>query len=264
MRSSTRSCAASAGEIAGHGNHPGADAGEPGTVRAVTDDEQTAPASDTGETPIADWLGGLARSTGSPGGGAAAAVMLGIAAGLTSMVVGYSSAEGDDEAAALEGLSARAGELRARALQLADEDSVSSAAFGAAFALPKGTEREEAISTASVEAAGSSAAVGDAALGAIDDLEWLAEHGNRALIADVAVACGAARAAITGARTNVSFDLASLAATGSTLDDVRERHPELWSAAQRLDEGLRRIDELSSRFDHRAAPTVHHDTGASD
>ncbi|THG29947.1 cyclodeaminase/cyclohydrolase family protein [Naasia lichenicola] len=207
---------------------------------------------------LGEWLAGLARSTGSPGGGAAAAIMLAIAAGLTSMVAGYSRVEDGVLAARLADLTSRASARREDAVRLADEDAAGSKAFGAAFSLPDGAERIDAIRSASVVAAQSSRALGEAALEAIEDLEWLAEHGNRALVADVAVACGAIRAAITGARTNVSFDLASARSAGRTLDDVRADQPELWAAVTRFDEGIRRIDALAARIDGRAAPTDHH------
>ncbi len=207
---------------------------------------------------LGEWLSGLARSTGSPGGGAAAAIMLAIASGLTSMVAGYSRAEDDERASQLADLRSRAWARREHAVRLADQDAAGSKAFGAAFSLPDGDERIDAIRAASIVAAQSSRAVGEAAMEAIDDLEWLAEHGNRALVADVAVACGAIRAAITGARTNVSFDLASARSAGRTLDEVRADQPELWGAVTRFDEGIRRIDALAFRIDGRAAPTDHH------
>ena len=135
------------------------------------------------------------------------------------------------------------------------EEAAASKAFGAAFRLEPGKEREEAIRQASVEAAAASAVLGERAIDAIDDLAWLATRGNRALVADVVVAFGALRAAVAGARTNVSFDLGSLRSAGTSLDQVREQHPDLWAAVEKLNAAMERIDELTAAIDHRAAPT---------
>jgi formiminotetrahydrofolate cyclodeaminase len=180
--------------------------------------------------------------------------MLAIAASLTSMVAGYTEAE-EDQRRELAKLHARAHRLREAALRLADDDATASKAFGAAFRLEPGPEREDAIRRASVDAAKASAILGERAIDAIEDLGWLAANGNPALIADVVVAFGALRAAVTGARTNVSFDLAALATAETPLEHVREQHPALWAAVQHFNAALARVDELTAGIDHRAAPT---------
>lgn len=210
----------------------------------------------TQRSTVEEWTQGLSQSTGSPGGGAGAGVMLGIAASLTSMVAGYTEADPDRRERRAEILS-RAAELRETALQLADDDSAASHAFGAAFNLDKGPQRDEAIRQAAVGAAQSSAQLGEHAIAAIDDLAWLAEHGNKALIADVVVALGALRAAVAGARTNASFDLATLKSSGSTLEEIREQHPDLWVTVDTLGTAISHIDACAASVDDRAAPTSH-------
>ncbi|KRE91205.1 cyclodeaminase/cyclohydrolase family protein [Arthrobacter sp. Soil764] len=200
---------------------------------------------------VEEWTRALAESTGSPGGGAGTGLMLAVAASLTSMVAGYSGNDGGEPA----GIRTRARALRQEALRLADDDASASKTFGAAFRLEPGPDRDEAIRRASVDAAASSAVLGERAIAAIDDLAWLATNGNRSLVADVVVACGALRAAVAGARTNVSFDLGSLRSAGATLDQVREQHPDLWAAVEKLNGAMDRIDELTAAIDHRAAPT---------
>lgn len=200
---------------------------------------------------VEEWTRALAESTGSPGGGAGTGLMLAVAASLTSMVAGYSGDDGGEPA----GIRTRARALRQEALRLADDDASASKAFGAAFRLEPGPDRDEAIRRASVDAAASSAVLGERAIAAIDDLAWLATNGNRSLVADVVVAFGALRAAVAGARTNVSFDLGSLRSAGATLDQVREQHPDLWAAVEKLNGAMDRIDELTAAIDHRAAPT---------
>lgn len=203
---------------------------------------------------VEDWTRALAESSGSPGGGAGAGVMLAVAASLTSMVAGYTEAK-EDQRKELADIHTRARSLREAALRLADDDASASEAFGAAFRLDPGSEREDAIHQASVDAAKASAVLGERAMDAIGDLGWLASNGNPALIADVVVAFGALRAAITGARTNVSFDLAALTSAGDTLEQVREQHSGLWATVERLSAALERIDELTASINHRAVPT---------
>jgi formiminotetrahydrofolate cyclodeaminase len=170
------------------------------------------------------------------------------------MVAGYTDTD-EHQRAELDNVHARARSLREAALQLADDDSSASKAFGAAFRLEPGREREDAIHKASVEAAQASALLGGRAIDAIPDLEWLAANGNPALIADVVVAFGALRAALTGARTNVSYDLSTLTSAGATLEQIRHEHPDLWATVERLNAALDRIDKLTADIDHRAAPT---------
>ncbi|HEV7847878.1 MAG TPA: cyclodeaminase/cyclohydrolase family protein [Mycetocola sp.] len=204
---------------------------------------------------IDEWTEALAESTGSPGGGAASGVMLAIAYGLTSMVAGYTQLDGDLARECAE-LRERARAGRETALRLADQDAAASESFGSAFRLERGKQREDAIRDASVEAARASAALGKQGTDVVSDLEWLARHGNPALIADVAVACGALRAAIAGARTNISFDLGSLTSSGESLSDVRKRHPVLWETVEELDTVLGRIDRLSDEIEGHATPTT--------
>ncbi|WGM21555.1 cyclodeaminase/cyclohydrolase family protein [Paenarthrobacter sp. OM7] len=208
----------------------------------------------TQQSTVEEWTKSLAESTGSPGGGAGTGVMLSIAASLTSMVAGYTEAE-EAQREQLGDIHARAHALRQAALELADDDASASNAFGAAFRLDPGPERDAAIHQASVDAAKASAVLGERAINAIEDLGWLASNGNPALIADVVVGFGALRAAIAGARTNVSFDLGSLTSAGTTLQEVREQHPKLWNTVTRLSDALDRIDELTAAVDKKAVPT---------
>ncbi|OAE03556.1 cyclodeaminase/cyclohydrolase family protein [Arthrobacter sp. OY3WO11] len=208
----------------------------------------------TQRSTVEEWTRALAESKGSPGGGAGTGVMLAIAASLASMVAGYTEPK-EGQRAELASLHERAQALREAALKLADDDAAASEAFGAAFRLERGPERDEAIHRASVNAARASAVLGERAAAAIDDLGWLATNGNPALIADVVVGFGALRAAVAGARTNVSFDLATLRSAGATLEQIREQHPGLWAAVEQLTAALERIDRLTAAVDDRAAPT---------
>lgn len=221
-----------------------------GQTNAMSDDSK---AVTTQSSTVEDWTQALAQSVGSPGGGAGAGVMLAIAASLASMVAGYTEPDGPRQVE-LAAVHARVRSLRESALRLADEDAMASQAFGAAFRLDPGPAREDAIHRASVDAAKASAVLGEHAIEAIADLAWLASNGNPALVADVVVALGALRAAVTGARTNVSFDLAALTSAGRTLEQIREEQPALWSTIERLDDAVDRVDRLTAEVNHRSQP----------
>jgi formiminotetrahydrofolate cyclodeaminase len=216
----------------------------------------------TQRSTVEEWTQALAQSVGSPGGGAGAGVMLAIAASLASMVAGYTEAD-RHQRQELADVHARARSLREAALRLADEDASASQAFGAAFRLDPGPEREGAIHRASVDAAKASAVLGEHAIDAMGDLEWLASNGNPALVADVVVAFGALRAAVTGARTNVSFDLAALTSAGRTLEQIRQEQPALWSTVENLDAAVDRIDRLTAEVNHRSGPAGSGSQGAT-
>jgi formiminotetrahydrofolate cyclodeaminase len=205
----------------------------------------------TQRSTVEDWTQALAQSVGSPGGGAGAGVMLAIAASLASMVAGYTEVDGRQKQK-LADIHGRVRSLREAALRLADEDASASQAFGAAFRLEPGPAREDAIHRASVDAAKASAVLGERAIDAIADLAWLASNGNPALVADVVVAFGALRAAVTGARTNVSFDLAALTSAGRTPEEIREEQPALWATVSKLDDAVDRIDRLTAEVNHRS------------
>jgi formiminotetrahydrofolate cyclodeaminase len=215
--------------------------------------ESTTPESvSTGGSTVAVWLHRLAAPVADPGGGAASGVMLAIAAGLLSMVAGYTNGSVSADLVA-----ERTGRAREAALQAADDDGRASKGFAAAFRLEVGPERDDAVRTASVAAARSAAALGAAAVAMIPDAEWLGEHGNPVLIADVAVAAAALRATVSSARTNVGVDLAALLGLGDEAGEVEAAHPELWATIGAFDDALTRLDRLVADLDDRVVPTHH-------
>lgn len=229
---------------------------EPGQGRVGHTDAMKATEHPTTQnSTLTEWTQALAQSTGSPGGGAGAGVMLAIAASLMSMVAGYTDSK-EQHHGELARVHERAQSLRTSALELADRDAEASDAFGSAFNLDPGEDRERAIRSASVKAAKASAQLGELALSAIDDLQWLSKYGNQALIADVVVSLGSLRAALAGARTNVSFDLSVMTSGGMPLEEVRERHGALWATVHELAHGIERLDDLSTHIDDQAAPTA--------
>lgn len=140
------------------------------------------PASDSvsglSDSTLANFLDAVAARTAAPGGGSAAAVAAALAAALTEMAAHYAD---DDESAA------RAASLRARFLELAEEDAEAYAAVLGA----RGEARELALSRAAdppLELAESAAEL--AALAGA-----LAERGNPTVRGDALAAQTLAEAA---------------------------------------------------------------------
>lgn len=220
----------------------------PSTVCAHTGGMKKPESVSTQRLTVAQWTEKLSRTTGVPGGGAGSGVMLSMAAALICMAAGYS------EDAAVEGEAGRIRRrgqiLRKESLQLADEDAACSASFGEAFHIPSGPARAAAICGAALQAARSSAAIGKRAAAAVDDIRWLAEYGNQALVADMVVALGALRASISGCRANVCFDLSTLQAHRDSGQPEGEAAP-LHGTLEQLDRALASIDKLSADIDAR-------------
>jgi formiminotetrahydrofolate cyclodeaminase len=192
-------------------------------------------------TPLDGWLGALAQPSGSPGGGAASGVMLGIAASLLRMVAEYT----DDDARASE-CGDRLAESRGEVLAAVEADGVASADFGAALALPTDDpDRDRRVGEAAVDAAESSAQLGGIGIRLVAEVRLLAEIGNPHLSADLAVAVEALRAGAAGALINLRGDLKMARAHAAASLTPLE------AAASRLSDAVRETariaDELSMK-----------------
>ncbi|MGX1590609.1 cyclodeaminase/cyclohydrolase family protein [Glutamicibacter sp. NPDC055491] len=197
------------------------------------------------EARIGPWLEELAESDGNPGGGAAAALMLGVAAALMSMSAGYVSASGPAQAE-LAGLQARAKQLRIDALGMADRDAKASADFGEASAQPPSEQRDRQLAAACLQAAKSSAALGALAMTAVNDLRWLGQHAKPQLVADVAAALGMVRAVLQAASSNLRYDLSQLPS-----GPAHAQHSGLWDTAASLERAMQTAAQLAARVDAR-------------
>ncbi|MFJ5106389.1 MULTISPECIES: cyclodeaminase/cyclohydrolase family protein [unclassified Glutamicibacter] len=197
------------------------------------------------EARIGPWLEELAESDGNPGGGAAAALMLGVAAALMSMSAGYVSASGPAQAE-LAGLQARAKQLRIDALGMADRDAKASADFGEASAQPPSEQRDRQLAAACLQAAKSSAALGALAMTAVNDLRWLDQHAKPQLVADVAAALGMVRAVLQAASSNLRYDLSQLPS-----GPAHAQHSGLWDTAASLERAMQTAAQLAARVDAR-------------
>jgi methenyltetrahydrofolate cyclohydrolase len=173
---------------------------------------------------IGRFLDDVAARVPAPGGGAVAALQAAQAAALLAMVARYS--DGPRYAADAETIGSvltAAEDLRAECLRLAEEDAAAFGAVGAAYALPRDSERALAIRSGAIAAALAGAAEPPArvvaASGRLVGLaETLLPRGNRNVITDIAAAAESARGAAATARVNVEVNL-----SGIPDDSVREQ-----------------------------------------
>jgi methenyltetrahydrofolate cyclohydrolase len=162
---------------------------------------------------ITAFLDSLADRTPAPGGGATAALHLGQAAALVSMVARYSTGPRYAEHAELiDHLCSSADEIREQALHLAEADMAAFSSVIDAYRLPKSTEseaakRDQVIAAALTDAARVPVDVLASAVAVIELADELLPVANRTVISDVAAAAEAARAAVTTARVNIEVNL---------------------------------------------------------
>ena len=159
----------------------------------------------------------LASAAPTPGGGGASAYAGALAAALASMVgnltVGkktYVDVE-DEVRASLARLDA----LRARLVELVDEDARAFEPLAAAYRLPKATPDEQAAKNAALQQAlvGASdvpLAIMRAVADVVDEADYLAHHGSKMARSDAGVAAAFARAASDGASLNIFINAASM------------------------------------------------------
>ncbi|GAA2898220.1 cyclodeaminase/cyclohydrolase family protein [Microbacterium esteraromaticum] len=190
--------------------------------------------------PMDAWLDALSEPNGSPGGGAATGVLLGVAAALMGMVAAYTP---DSPAATTS--AERLARHRADVLQAIEADGVLSVQFGSALALaPEHPERDQRVSAAAVDAAGSVARLGAIGILLVSDARVLASNGNPHIAVDLAVAMEALAAGLSGAALSLRANLqigrthgADAATLASLETDVR-----------RLDEARQEVAQLIRRI----------------
>jgi len=212
--------------------------------------------SSTAESTINAWMQQLASPIPNPGGGAASAVMLGISAGLASMVAGYGAADDGDTTAvgAVAAIGERALTLQQAALGLADADAAASKGFSVAYRLPEGEQRERAIHEASIHAAESAADVGAVAAALLPDLLTLVQLGKPALVSDVGVAAATLATVLQASLINLGVDLASAEATAGDPAAVPAQHPALYTALAALQFELDAAHQVAADVQKFVAP----------
>ena len=169
------------------------------------------------EMDLADFQNALASKNATPGGGTAAAVALGQAAGLTEMVCALTigSERWSDGWQAAEIARLVAAEVLSHAGQLANENSAAFDSVVAAFRMPKENEEEkslrrDAIRRGTLHAAKVPLETAQRGMALLRTLEDLAAKGNGNAASDVGVASLLASAAVKGALFNVEINVASL------------------------------------------------------
>jgi formiminotetrahydrofolate cyclodeaminase len=193
---------------------------------------------------MSTWLDQLADRTPAPGGGAVAALCAASAAALLEMVANYTTGgKWADREEAMKAVLAEAGELRARAAQLAQDDAEAFGAVGAAYALPRSTPEEKAARRAAIEEATRGAAeppvqVGQVATRLVALAEQMVEPVNPNVLSDVGVAAATARAALSGSITNITVNAAFLGDADGT---------RLRAEAAGLEQAMAQADAVAAR-----------------
>ena len=169
------------------------------------------------EESLHGWLDALASDTSTPGGGAAAALMIATGAALVEMVCGLTI--GREKYREVEPLMIqtreKAAALRVTAESLHREDSAAFDAVSAAYALPKGTPEEKQARSAQIQEAlrGATEVPLRTVVAGVELLDLaasIAQVANPNVISDVGAGTLAARAGTDAASLNVSINLASI------------------------------------------------------
>ncbi|MCW2640033.1 MAG: formiminotransferase-cyclodeaminase [Dactylosporangium sp.] len=166
---------------------------------------------------IGAWLDDLASSAPAPGGGAAAALQVAMAAGLVEMVTNLTIGNpryAEHEQAMTEARE-QATEQRRLAIQLADDDARAFTAVTDAYKLPKSTDEEKAARSARIQQALLGAAdvpwrTAQAAATVLDLAERILPGANVNVLSDVAVAASSARAGLEAAIVNIEVNRAAI------------------------------------------------------
>ncbi|WP_315552040.1 glutamate formimidoyltransferase [Alloprevotella tannerae] len=157
------------------------------------------------------------RESPAPGGGSVAAYMGALGAALGTMVANLSGHKPgwDDRWEEFSRWADKGQALSDELLVLVDEDTRAFNKIMEAFGLPKKTDedkrlRSEAIQAATLFATQVPLQTMQAAFGAFELCQAMAEHGNPNSVSDAGVGALAARAAVLGAGLNVKINAASL------------------------------------------------------
>lgn len=199
--------------------------------------ESTEP--DEASLPVTTWLDRLGGSHGSPGGGAACAVMVAVSSALMAMVAGY----GTDDERVTEARD-RLIDIRGRALEASEADSRRSGELGAALRKDDDAA-DDPVPEAALTAAASASELGELAASLVPELELLLDVAETYLMPDLVVAAEAAAAALGGTAATVRADVKLAEAHGSAPDDEAMR--DATAAVSRMDAARGRLDALRTR-----------------
>lgn len=163
---------------------------------------------------VEDFIGELAASTPTPGGGTAAAVAGAMAAALLSMVASISLKKAPEERVLREARDC-AERLREELLELADRDSAAYEKVVAAYRLPKGTEEEARLRGSRIleavrEAAEVPLRTAELAVEVLETAKGVKDRVRSSVLSDLLVSIRLAHAGVHGALYNVAINLSSL------------------------------------------------------
>lgn len=190
------------------------------------------------------FINEVAAGTPTPGGGGAAAYCGALGSALSSMVgnltVGkkrYADVE-EEVRAHLEQLQM----VREELLELVERDAQAFAPLADAFRLPKETQeqqirRHEVIQAALIDAIEVPFSIMNACARVIELSDFLAYHGTRTAVSDVATGVSFAKGALKGAALNVYVNAAML-------DDKTQARRYTDEADRLIEESGRRADEI--------------------
>jgi formiminotetrahydrofolate cyclodeaminase len=202
-----------------------------------------------GAQPLGEWLTALGSADPAPGGGAAAAVMASVAAGLVEMVCNVSAGKAglEEHEQHLTQVREAARGYRLGSLMLADHDGEAFTALLAAYRLPRGDAEEQesrwtAVQAATLRAATVPLEIAGNGAGVARLAAELPGRSARSVLSDVGVAATCAAAAIDAAAVNVEINLRAMtdSAIRVTLSDRLARHLEDAGQARVLAEEVRR------------------------
>ena len=198
-----------------------------------------------------DFLDVLASKEPVPGGGGAAALVgaVGVALGhmVGALTVGKKYADVQEDILALN---ARAEALRARLVELVEEDARAFEPLSRAYGLPAFTEEEKARKAAVMAQALDAACAAPLALmealcQAIDLHREYAQKGTAIAISDVGVGVACCKAALQGASLNVFINTKSMADRAKA-EAVNEKARAMLDASCALADGI--FADVAARF----------------
>ncbi len=166
---------------------------------------------------IREFLGELASSAPTPGGGSAAALVGAVGAALLAMVGNLTAGKKGYEAVdrSMRDLVAESDRLRGELARLADEDVRVFGEVMAAYRMPRGDDaeraaRRDAIQSALLDATEAPLKLARVCAEVIDLAATAAEEGNSNVVSDAGVGVVAAHAALRAAALNVWINAGSI------------------------------------------------------
>ena len=166
---------------------------------------------------IREFLGELASSAPTPGGGSAAALVGAVGAALLAMVGNLTAGKKGYEAVdrSMRDLVAESDRLRGELARLADEDVRVFGEVMAAYRMPRGDDaeraaRRDAIQSALLDATDAPLKLARVCAEVIDLAATAAEEGNSNVVSDAGVGVVAAHAALRAAALNVWINAGSI------------------------------------------------------